>query len=207
MKDVKLSQNDIVITVLGILFVFIMIPLVLWGYSSFRTKRTVQRLGSEIEVLVRDNLPSAETLLDEFIKEYELSSEDASSPYGEYIGDSFSNSRKLTRDACDKFRLSVSGNTILRDEIRDRSYYYGECNLLYSIDDVYIISDYNSVYKYDTLSDAEYREDLEELLDSTSDLPINIHSHSSERSIHVVVLINENPMIVWDFELSLIDRY
>lgn len=53
--------------------------------------------------------------------------------------------------------------------------------------------------------DKEYKEDLDEMLASSDELPMNIHPHEDQRSIHVVALLNKEPILLWDIVLRMND--
>ena len=201
MPDVKLSNKDITIAILIVFVAFVGIPLLAWGYSNWRMNETVRKVTPEIKYIIESNTPDAELLVQAISDEHNLRTP------GSRAYNSYPKSKQLTGEICRKLTKSISDNTVF-DELGIRSdYYYPNCKIGYITAEggnIFISS--SSVNEQKSLN-KEYKDDLDEMLESSNELPINIHSHKDQRSVHVVTLLNQEPVLLWDILLYTNDRY
>jgi len=202
MPDIKITNKDITIAILIVLVAFVGIPLTVWGYSNWRINQTVKKVTPEIKQIIESNLPDAKLLIQSISDEY------TSKPAGTdiYSRNSYLASKRLTKEACGDISNEISGNAVL-GEVGIHNFYYNGCNFLYiSSEENINLSVNESRVNEKNRMDKEYKEHLDEMLVSVNELPMNIHPHRDQRSIHVVTLLNQEPVLLLDIIMRMDSR-
>ncbi len=205
MPDIKLSNKDITIAIIIVFAAFVAIPLLIWGYSNWRINEIAKKATPEIRNVIGSSLPDTEAMIQAISDEYNPKIVETNTYYSR---DSYTKSKALAKVACDDLTREISGNSVFKElGILNRSYYSGNCSFGYiSEEDVKLVVRSSNVVRQNGM-DKDYKRDLDEMLVSSNELPMNIHPHKDQRSIHVLTLLNREPVLLWDITLRIDDNW
>lgn len=207
----RLTKKDVWTTIGVLVAAFVGIPLVLWGVSESRLAAFKNRADTQVRPLIAQTLAearaAAKTFSDERVADIPLRDRTPYYRWREYdrygnesrVG--YQGSQTAHQDACEKFRSALKNNEN-GHSLNRYDYGYGEnCTFILKTNNEYGEVQSEFFRKFDDSVDVKY---IEELAISSDDLPIN--SHRDGRSMHFLVLVSKDPLVVWNIRVWSEDR-
>lgn len=202
----KLTKKDIATTIGVLIAVFVGIPLVLWGVSESRLAAFKNRADAQVRPLIAQSVAdarvAAKVFADERVSDVPLSSRSSYFRWREYDRHGnesrvrYQASQTAREDACNKFTDALKKSDF---DGALNGYDYGNnegCTFIIKTATVYAELESEYIRSFDDPVDIKY---LNALTTSSDDLPIN--SHRDGRSMHFLVLVSRDPLVVWNFRV------
>lgn len=202
----RLTKKDIATTIGVLVAAFVGIPLVLWGISESRLAAFKNRADARVRPIIVQTIGTARVATkvfgDERVADVALSTRSHYFRWREY--DRYGNesrvryqaSQTAREDACNKFTDAIKkidfGGALNR-------YDYGDsegCTFIIKTATGYAELETEYIRSFDDSVDSNY---IQALTTSSDDLPIS--SHRDGRSMHFLVLVSKDPLVVWNLRV------
>lgn len=218
----RVTKKNIVVTILFILVVFGGIPIGLWGISKWRQANAQERLENILSSVIPNNAADARAFAEAAVEEnlfsfvylktdryFEKRWKEYDQQTRRYKESSHPKSEYALERACERFALDLKqadisgGGFTFNNWESAYGYRYSMCTFVFqSVAGTYLSANAERITNF---SDEEDIEHVKKLIDRQNEiLPWSIHR--DDRTFHVFVLVQQNPLVVWQLRIPQKDQ-